>query len=160
MDGSDWKKTFGLGITIAVVGLAILAAIPTGGGSLALASAGITAASAMQAATVAYGTGMAIATGSLLFAKSNQSNEQDAGSSKIGKNRRVDYEYNGNGTGNVHVHTGPGAANKHIIWTFNNGAENTLQVAKTVMKIIQAPKVARIISNYKGIIKSLSGFFS
>ena len=61
----SWKTMFSIGVTVATVGLALLAAIPTGGGSLVLASVGITATAATTAASTVAVTGIAITTGSL-----------------------------------------------------------------------------------------------
>ena len=158
LSGADWREVFAVGITIAVVGLAILTAIPTGGGSLAFAGVSISAASASLAANATIGAGITLATGSFLFSQSGQSSEQKSGSTKLGNDKRIDYEYNGNGTGNVHIHTGKGPANKHILWTFNNGVEQTMNVSKTVGRIIQVSKIAKVITKYQGIIKSLAGF--
>ena len=71
LDGCDWKDIFFIGIGVAVVGLAVLAAIPTGGGSLALASLGLSAAAGTAAAHAAVGTGLALAGFSILYAFTN-----------------------------------------------------------------------------------------
>ena len=53
----SWKKLFGWGVTVALIGLAALAAIPTGGGSLVIAGVGISAATATNAAIAVVGIG-------------------------------------------------------------------------------------------------------
>ena len=62
----SWKTMFAIGTTVAIVGLALLAAIPTGGGSLVLAGVGITATAATTAANAVAVTGLAITSASLV----------------------------------------------------------------------------------------------
>lgn len=57
-DGCDWEDSFWTGVGIAVTGLALLAAIPTGGGSLALAQLGISVSAATAAAQATVGAGL------------------------------------------------------------------------------------------------------
>ena len=56
----SWKKMLKIGISTALLGLAVLSAIPTGGGSLVLAGVGISAATATVAAQAVVATGVAI----------------------------------------------------------------------------------------------------
>ena len=82
----SWKTMFAIGTTVAIVGLALLAAIPTGGGSLVLAGVGITATAATTAANAVAVTGLAITSASLIaggieesgfnFKKSKQSGKE------------------------------------------------------------------------------------
>ena len=75
--GDSWKDVFRIGITAALVGLAVLAAIPTGGGSLVLAGIGVSAASATTAASALTAAGLALAGSSILYATSpNQMQDQ------------------------------------------------------------------------------------
>jgi len=59
--GNSWRTFFAIGISTAVVGLALLAAIPTGGGSLVLAGVGIKAATATTVANATVAAGIAVA---------------------------------------------------------------------------------------------------
>ena len=87
-DGTDWRDVFAVGVTVAIIGLIILA-VPTGGGSLLLAGAGGAAAASATAAAVAEAgaaiawTGTVVAGGSLAvyFAKDSK---------KSGKERATD----------------------------------------------------------------------
>ena len=90
-NGNDWIPIIATGLSLAIIGLAIIAAIPTGGGSLLLAGIGISASTAATAAVDITLTGMVIAgTGSILqssenikFAKNAEENDfRDVGNNK------------------------------------------------------------------------------
>ena len=69
-NGTDWETVAAVGLTVALIGVAILATIPTGGGSLVLASVGVSASTATAAANTAIAVGVTTACGSVVFAAS------------------------------------------------------------------------------------------
>ena len=60
----SWQTLLAIGVSTVIIGLAILAAIPTGGGSLVLAGMGISAATATVAAQAVVVTGAIVSTAS------------------------------------------------------------------------------------------------
>ena len=60
----SWQTLLNIGLSTVVIGLAVLAAIPTGGGSLVLAGVGISAATATVAAQAVVVTGAIVSTAS------------------------------------------------------------------------------------------------
>ena len=72
--GENWRTVFAIGAVIAVVGLAALAAVPTGGTSLVLAGTGITVASTtiVTAANITVATGVALMSASMVTGMSEE----------------------------------------------------------------------------------------
>ena len=65
-EGTDWKTAFAVGITVAVVGLAVLATLPFSGPLLA--GAGVAATAVATAANATVAAGLTIAGSSILVA--------------------------------------------------------------------------------------------
>lgn len=82
----SWETMFYVGVSVLAIGVGLLAAIPTGGGSLVLAGAGITAAAATTAASTVAATGIAITAGSLVGAGVENSGFNFKQSKKAEKN--------------------------------------------------------------------------
>lgn len=88
IDGSDWRSVCKFGFVLMAVGIALLAAIPTGGGSLLLAGLGVSSVAATSAASAFFYTGAVATAGSILMAsqsggawpvKKGQEGEKQAG---------------------------------------------------------------------------------
>ena len=141
-NGEDWESIFRAGAAIAIVGLALLAIIPTGGGSLMLAGVGVSAATATTAATSLTAAGASAMGASVVYASSQSPNY--SGKSKELKNGgRIDYEYYGNGNGNVHYQNG---AFKEKIWDLVDGKEIFHELSKKLAKLMQNEKVNGIVN--------------
>lgn len=69
-EGTDWRNVFATGITIATIGILILATLPFGGPLLA--GAGVTTATVATTANTAVATGLTVAGGSMLYAISQK----------------------------------------------------------------------------------------
>ena len=101
-EGTDWRNVFATGITIATIGIMILATLPFNGPLLA--GAGVTTVTVATTANAAAATGLTVAGGSLFQSiKSNSTNPSHSGKYTYDdkeKNERIEYEYYGNGNGN------------------------------------------------------------
>lgn len=132
---------------------------PTGGGSLALAGAGVEVATAVAVgeAAVVTGTGV-MAAGAVGHAMST--NPQYQGGSYYvdkDKNTRVDWEYNGNGSGNVHYEVGSDQSSKITFWRITEDGVGEYIASKAADKLLSNPKIAKFVEKSINIILQLAG---
>ena len=158
--GTDWKTWVGVGLCTIAIGIAIIAAVPTGGGSLALAGMGLEAAAGVAIGEAAITAGT-IVTGTALVQEaltnvSFFSNKYEDGSKSLKNGIDVHYEYNGNGSGNVHIHTKLPGLEKVVVWKIENGIRAVLTVNKIIKEIIRQPIVKRVITEFIRQVRNLA----
>ena len=151
-EGTDWKSWFAIGIAVAVVGLAILAAIPTGGSSIVIAGV---AAETIATGMVATGTAVAATsvTYSAIQTSSSRETNYKGGSTYEDGDIRIDYEYNGsNGSGNVHIHS----PKREVLWAVTNGVKAAYTVTKAAKALLSNHVIQVAVSKAINIVKNLA----
>ena len=151
-DGTfNWKAGLAVGLAFAAAGLMLLAAVPTGGASLAVGGCLIAGATVQTVGTAAVASGAAMTATSILYAAST---DQTSGTTYNRDGTRVDYEYNGNGSGNVHIHN---KGIKTVIWQIKNAVEEYFEVSRPLSKILGTPDVSRALMRAIRMVSGLAG---
>lgn len=168
----DWQEIANFGIAIIIIGLAIMASPPTGGGSLVLAGVAVSATTVTAAGAATAATGLAVTGSALVYAASNNSSNSGnnkkntevgystrySGSSKFAKNGvRIDYEYYGNRAGNVHI-TYKGI--KYMLFSISQTGVPYYYSGPTVVKGVRliTDEVSKYVSKYIHTVLELGGW--